>query len=133
MSKNSVSKKSTKSAKKATESPKGQDYLFKIIRRRSTGEARGVVLVARTEGGPRLGWSLCRNGVDKFNREKAIEIALARAHITLKRNEKRKGDDLRLPPDSLLKPLVEMAARGARYYKKGVIVPENLMGVSALI
>jgi hypothetical protein len=131
MSKNSISKKSTKATKKAAESPKGQDYLFKVIRRKSTGEARGVVLVARTEGGPRLGWSLCRNGVDKFNREKAIEIALARAHVTLKRNESRTGENLRLPPDSLLKPLAQMAKRGIQYYKRSVIIPQNLIGVSA--
>lgn len=83
----------------------------------------GVIVAIKTNGGFRLGYSLC-NKKDSFNKKRALRIALGRAEmcdsntVGFAQMEGSMGDATRVP-HSVRRMMPAFTDRCKRYYKNG--------------
>lgn len=89
--------------------------LIKYIRNEENVPIGAIVADQNQYGGIVLGYSLC-NKKDKFNKQRALEIAVGRMNKfgAFGYNPKRQ------PPENIVVSLEEMFYRARRYFKKGV-------------
>jgi hypothetical protein len=95
-----------------------ENELMEYLRKNRKGQRvkSGVLLAkkVKTKKGKRVlvGWSKCKLTVDKFNRERGIEIATGRIENRLKKKEKK----TKVPPS--IKEQVKVFAERCKVYFK---------------
>jgi hypothetical protein len=91
--------------------------LIQYIRDPKTRQRRGVVVAVARETDFGVGWSLCHTkrggkGLDRFDRDRGLQIALARATKYGRMWYQSKV------PHSIYSDVDEMAARAGEYFKQ---------------
>lgn len=95
-----------------------REYIFEYIRKRSNGQAYGLVLAHMSKGKIFLAGSVCRKS-DKFDSLEGKRIALERMDKVVAKRQ------LAPLPASLNEPMLRFAERAAVYFKGGsVVLPE---------
>lgn len=91
----------------------------------SSNKRVGVVVALNSEdiGGPNIGWSRC-NWRDKFNKKKALEIAIGRAKLRLlaRDNTYEQNKEIYDLPPSMVEAVEKMRERMKKYFQEKIPV-----------